>query len=183
MKADVEKLLEQHPLLSDGGYGRPKDYWDKHTAWRAALVTPTSIVEIERLCHWIDGNLSPQKSINRRHTSYGLKHIAEREIGYITNGQFIVAALLCGYRMMRPPIWYNPAFNFSESSIKRADQRITRTEENFYTWRNPTPAHPQPAIPGLTCLQPSTVKPSKTPGAVTLTPFTSLTTPCRTGKT
>lgn len=181
MKKQVEKLLQQHPLLSDGGYGIAKDFADKHTAWRAALLTPGSVAEIERLCHWIDGNLSPQKSTNRRHTSYGLKHIAEREIGYVSNGQFIVAALLCGYRMMRPPIWYNPAFNFSEASIRRVNQRATRTPENFYTWRNPTPATPQPAIPGLTCSPPSSDKQSKTPSAVTLTPIIFLTTPYRSG--
>lgn len=124
MKDKIEKLLQQHPLLHDGGFGHQRSYKVDLDEWRAVLVTPASIAEIVSLCQWIDDNLLPQKHINNRHTSYGLKHIAEREIGYVSNGQFIVAALLCGFRLMRPPVWYNPSFNFSESSIKRADQRI-----------------------------------------------------------
>lgn len=126
--ARVTDLIHRHPLLSDGGYGVSRDYANKHTAWRASLVTPGSIAEIERLVEWIDGNLTPQRTINRRHSSYGLKHIAERETGYISNGQFIVAALLCGYRMESKP-HYNPSFNITEASIQRTIRRLDASKE------------------------------------------------------
>jgi hypothetical protein len=47
------------------------------------------------------------KRVNRRRgTSYGLKHVAEREIGYITNGVPIAAAKAEGFvvrRIVRTP--------------------------------------------------------------------------------
>jgi hypothetical protein len=42
------------------------------------------------------------KRVNRRRgTSYGLKHVAEREIGYLTNGVFIAAAIAEGFVVRR----------------------------------------------------------------------------------
>jgi len=33
------------------------------------------------------------KSLNKRGSSYGLKHVAAHDIGYVTNGVFIAAAI------------------------------------------------------------------------------------------
>jgi hypothetical protein len=42
------------------------------------------------------------KTLNKRSgTSYGLKHVAEEDIGYITNGVFIAAAIAEGFRVKR----------------------------------------------------------------------------------
>lgn len=129
--SEVEKILQQHPLLSDGGYGIQRDHADKHTAWRAALLTDASLEAIDKLCDWLHLHISPAKSINCRHGSYSLKHVAEPMIGYTTNGQFIVAALLCGYRMEKKP-GYNPHFNMLEKSIKRAIKRADEARRLAY---------------------------------------------------
>jgi hypothetical protein len=51
------------------------------------------------------------KTINKSGTSYGLKHSAEHDIGYITNGVFIAAAVAEGFRVVRvgdtPNAWLN----------------------------------------------------------------------------
>lgn len=44
--------------------------------------------------------LRPAKAINRKHTSYGLKHLAEKLMpgGYVSNGEMKGAMLYCGYK-------------------------------------------------------------------------------------
>ena len=118
------EILEAHPLLHDGGYGYGSHKTLPFDEWRGDLLTDDSLIEVDQLCDWIDCCLSPGKTINYRHTSYGLKHIAERETGYVTNGQFILAALIMGYRMGKPN--YNPSFNMNESGIQRASKRGVR---------------------------------------------------------
>jgi len=128
---DVNAVLEQHTWLHFCGYGLPYDP-SKTVAerthsvqvWRAALLDASSIVQIQKTCEWIKENFEQQKTVNYRHTSYGLKHIVEKKTGYISNGQFIVAALLCGYTMGRKShSSYNPSFNIKEVSVKRSEKK------------------------------------------------------------
>lgn len=51
------------------------------------------------LCEkWINRFAIPRKSVNTRHSSYGLKHVVERTYRtYIYNGAFIQAALNLGH--------------------------------------------------------------------------------------
>lgn len=71
--------------------------------------------ECTAICEWLSDK-AKIKTINKRHTSYGLKHMAEKEIGYITNGAFICAAVFCGFdfRVSGP----NAHFNISEKSLR-----------------------------------------------------------------
>lgn len=70
--------------------------------------------ECTAICNWLSGK-AKIKTINKRHSSYGLKHMAEKEIGYITNGAFICAALFCGFKFkVSGP---NAHFNISEKSL------------------------------------------------------------------
>lgn len=47
---------------------------------------------------WLRANISPRKTPNLRHTSYGMKHVLEdRTKIYMTNTQFKELMLLCGY--------------------------------------------------------------------------------------
>jgi hypothetical protein len=41
------------------------------------------------------------KTLTTRGSSYGLKHIAEEDIGYVTNGVFFAAAVAEGFRIKR----------------------------------------------------------------------------------
>jgi hypothetical protein len=70
---------------------------------------------VRATCHWIDAHLVSRQTFNPRHSSYGLKHMAEEDIGYITNGQFIAAMMACGYRYK--VVGLNALFNVSERAI------------------------------------------------------------------
>ncbi|EMI4157302.1 hypothetical protein V6432_004271 [Vibrio parahaemolyticus] len=62
------------------------------------------------------------KSFNSHRSSYGLKHLAEKEIGYITNGVFIAAAIHCGFKYKINPNSPNVQFNMSEKSLKMLEK-------------------------------------------------------------
>jgi hypothetical protein len=51
--------------------------------------------------------------LSQKGTSYGLKHIAVEEIGYITNGVFIAAAIAEGFRVVRIDDSPNALLNIS----------------------------------------------------------------------
>jgi len=52
----------------------------------------------EALLGWIKRAIAPRKSVNRRYSSYGLKHLYEEATGnYVTNGQFKGAMITSGY--------------------------------------------------------------------------------------
>lgn len=72
--------------------------------------------EQKHLTDWIKENLQPIKTFNLRHTSYGLKHVFERNGGfYIGNGAFKGAMLKCGFRV-KDRSALNWVFNVSEKS-------------------------------------------------------------------
>ncbi|RKD26710.1 hypothetical protein BEP19_16020 [Ammoniphilus oxalaticus] len=74
--------------------------------------------ERRRLTEWVKANLTPIQSFNVRHTSYGLKHIFEKNGGfYIGNGAFKGAMIECGFKVQDKTA-LNWVFNVSEKSIK-----------------------------------------------------------------
>lgn len=115
----LHAIMEQHPALHDGGYGGKPNV--NTEANRAALAG--SVADFAKARDWVAANLQPRKQINRAHTSYGMKHLAEPEIGYVTNGVFIAAMLANGYRMGANP-GYNPSFNVGVRSLGRVAWRM-----------------------------------------------------------
>lgn len=118
---ELTRIMEEHPLLHNAGYGYGRGELGPTAENRAALQA--SVERFTATKQWIEANLRPVKRIHPYRTSYGMKHIAEREIGYITNGVFIAAMLACGYRMEKRP-GYNPRFNVSEATVKAAEKRV-----------------------------------------------------------
>lgn len=118
---ELSAILELHPDLHDGGYGtaRPASFGTATPESRAALLA--RVAAFVACKQWIADNLAPSQRMNLWRTSYGMKHIAEREIGYVTNGTFIAAMLACGYRMERKP-HYNPHFAIAELSARAAER-------------------------------------------------------------
>ena len=72
-----------------------------------------NVVEIEKAIEWIHANAEMRKTINKRYSSYGLKHIAEKWAKqYISNDSLIEAMCQCGYNIQRchptsPNYWFN----------------------------------------------------------------------------
>ena len=55
--------------------------------------------EVKKIQDWILPYLDKANKINKKHTSYGIKHIIEKELGeYVANGDCIAAFILSGYK-------------------------------------------------------------------------------------
>jgi hypothetical protein len=129
---EIEAVLSKLPGLGDSGMGvfdpgrelLPKERQKQLEAERKELLESSE--SCTRVCEWL-ADLKPIKTINRRHTSYGLKHIAEPEIGYVTNGAFIAAAVHCGFNYETSRESLNVFFGISERSIK-AKLRVHRAK-------------------------------------------------------
>ena len=120
----LKALMAEHPTLNDFGIGHGSaEYSNDSPEWRILQakreILRARIPEVIWTVDWLRSNVEPIKTINRRHSSYGLKHLAQLFCpnGYLTNGVFIAAALLVGYPFeVDPP---NAMFGMSERSIKR----------------------------------------------------------------
>lgn len=127
-KKEIDDFIEEHTKntgvhLTPGGngyYSQPRGGGKCGTAkcdnwyYRSGLYD-----EIEYCREWLQKYSYKRKTINNRVSSYSMKHIVESKAhedgmcdGYITNGSFIVAALMEGYAM--DSIYeYNPHFNMN----------------------------------------------------------------------
>jgi len=57
------------------------------------------IKEQTKLLEWIKANIKPRKTVNDLHSSYGLKHIYERNTNiYVDNGTFKGAMQQAGFK-------------------------------------------------------------------------------------
>jgi hypothetical protein len=69
----------------------------------ADLITDHPQVEIDLVMDWIRENILPRKSPLQERTSYGIKHILERDTGlYLTNNEFKDAMMMAGYMPIDP---------------------------------------------------------------------------------
>jgi hypothetical protein len=72
-----------------------------------------------RVCEWLAA-IEKTKTINDRHSSYCLKHMAAHDLGqYVANGVFIAAAVHCGFPYRLFPGSANVRFGISERSLRR----------------------------------------------------------------
>lgn len=84
------------------------------------VIEAWDIDKINKIRLFIRGNLKKTKTLNRRDSSYGIKHKVERNTDlYITNGELIAAMILEGYRFKRDWTKINCNFNVSTSSLKK----------------------------------------------------------------
>lgn len=123
-------VMPREPLLNNNGMGygsfhRTKaERLEAFEEWRTELRAATDIVE--QVSAWLLANIEPIRTINRRTTSYGIKHTVERATGrYVTNGQLIAAAIITGYPYAREerdsP---NVCFGMSTRSLRAAGSGI-----------------------------------------------------------
>lgn len=128
---DVEHRLaiamNEEPLLNDFGIGPYSGNRRKPREERLRILAEdrkklrNSLDDVAWTVQWLESNIKPIKTINRRRSSYVLKHIAEKHSpkGYLTNGAFVAAAMIAGYPYKISADSPNPQFGMSEKSIKR----------------------------------------------------------------
>jgi hypothetical protein len=122
--ADMARVLEQEPELSDFGYGL-SGAEQTHEERRARFETnrqlirePRSLAQFLAARQWLR-QFAKIGSFNKRGTSYGLKHVAAHDMGYCTNGVFIAAAIAEGFRVRREGRSPNVVLNISTTACRR----------------------------------------------------------------
>jgi hypothetical protein len=143
--ADMDRVLEREPQLGDFGFG----VWDsrrKTREERAAdllrdrdfIRAPRSLAQFMAARGWLR-QFGKLKALNRRGTSYGLKHCAEDDVGYATNGVFIAAAIAEGFTVRRadfdsPNAWFNVSTKAWRHAERNRDEQ--RRRARIERWEN-----------------------------------------------
>jgi hypothetical protein len=104
---EMKLILAETPQLGDLGFDvfDPRSKTAERRAQKLAreredIQTPRSLAAFIASRQWLS-KFPKIKALNKRGTSYGLKHRAEHDIGYITNGVFIASASAEGFRVQR----------------------------------------------------------------------------------
>lgn len=97
----LSNLLAKYPLLHPAGWATHSYYVYPGFSERDVVAEREAMPkqhagQFLKACLWIKENMEPSARFCKDISSYGLKHIAEEEIGYIMNGTFIAAAIHCG---------------------------------------------------------------------------------------
>ena len=113
--------MNKLPMLTDFGLGIPYGTPIKRRS-KAIKAEKSRLLNseerFEAACEWLQG-LEKTLTINTRHTSYFMKHIAERRIGgHLSNGVFIAAAIHCGFSFKPSRHYPNLFFNIDEESLQ-----------------------------------------------------------------
>lgn len=137
----INRAITLHPELTAFGFGAYEQYVldgfspeDRKAAFqcsRAAMFEPMSLEDFRRAYGWLNRQKRTLHVNEKVGTSYGLKHLAEKEIGYVSNGIFIAAALACGFKIKRDIDRGHPspnAFLNISSLVRRPRKARTRDE-------------------------------------------------------
>lgn len=127
---DLDELMRCHPRLNDFGIGLlhspglcPAQKDDQELFSKNREKLRVSLEAVNKVANWLD-SVAKTKTVNAARTSYGIKSLMRLDVGYVTNGVFIAAAILCGfsYKMqLRSP---NVMFGMSSRSLKIHRDRL-----------------------------------------------------------
>lgn len=109
--AAYTEMVDGHPVSFNNSFGEP---------WIGGERFHSIPLQAQAECiKWCKTYLKPTKCANNRHTSYGLKHMLQRDTGiYITNDQFKDLMLTLGYKPVDSS-QFNWTFCISESRLSK----------------------------------------------------------------
>lgn len=114
--------MTQEPSLTWEGFGA--GYFkatpqERRTAFIDARIELRGNADrIEQIRAWLEANITPRKTIDPAAGSYSLKDLAERDLGwYLSNGEFIAAAIIAGYPYRAEFESPNARFGMSARSV------------------------------------------------------------------
>ncbi|MFJ3902306.1 hypothetical protein [Streptomyces sp. NPDC090025] len=125
---DLDAVMQRHPLLNDFGIGVFEPFRKTAEQRRAELDSDresllAGVGKVWETVAWLSQNIAPIKTPTV--SSYGVKHVMERATGtYVTNGEFIAAALLADYTFTYHQ--HNVLFGMSGRDLKRVTEASRR---------------------------------------------------------
>lgn len=123
-KNPIEDMINLIPELTDFGIGiypnRQGDMQNEDIFRESQLQLLDSFKAFDKAVNWLK-KVEKISSFNTKRSSNNLKLLAERDIGYISNGIFIAAAIHSGFRFKLEPESPNVQFNMSEKSLKKLE--------------------------------------------------------------
>lgn len=122
-------VMDREPHLTRHGFGigySPRTPLERRTEFAELREELRESSERVHEVHgWLIEHVEPRKTINSAHGSYGLKDMAERDLGgYVANGEFIAAAIIADYPYRRHTDSPNASFGMSERSINVIWKRV-----------------------------------------------------------
>jgi|WetSurSiteA1Bulk_404760.scaffolds.fasta_scaffold216389_1 hypothetical protein len=133
-KREIERVMSEYPTLNYYGMTPPPERESENFETKRERLA-NAVGEVEMVLSFLT-SIEKGKSINKNHTSYGLKHTVEAFSGeqpngqpwlYISNGSFIAGALIAGFRVEDTQT-ANSKFNMLERSITLAIKQIERSK-------------------------------------------------------
>lgn len=118
MRRLAAPILSAHPLLTVNGWPGGREPTSRDFDYQQVLTAALFLLALARR----------RRTFNRKAYSYRLKHNAENwgaQNGlstYVSNGAFILAALICGYEFRTRPGSLNCMFNMAvDADMRRYD--------------------------------------------------------------
>tara|TARA_B100000073_G_scaffold340281_1_gene339894 strand:- start:3619 stop:4017 length:399 start_codon:yes stop_codon:yes gene_type:complete len=108
LEAKIEEVLSLNPKLNYEGIALPQVFKKRETpsqrqerlqTLRDKLLTAEGVHEVKLVVKWLKTSKRARRTklMNTRYSSFGLKTYVESDTGsYISNGSFIVGAMICG---------------------------------------------------------------------------------------
>lgn len=129
----IDQVLTENPDLHIGGFeyfGRIREVCLNGKMVTSFREDPCE-EQIQACLDWL-ADVKATRTILRV-SSYGLKHAVQRDCEqYITNGAFIVAALMVGFPMQRHIMSPDPRFGISKKDFKRKWNDVSEREKQNY---------------------------------------------------
>jgi hypothetical protein len=123
-KNPIEDMINLIPELTDFGIGiypnHQGDMQNEDIFRESQLQLLGSFKDFDKAVNWLK-KVEKISNFNTKRSSNNLKLLAERDIGYISNGIFIAAAIHSGFRFKLEPESPNVQFNMSERSLKKLE--------------------------------------------------------------
>lgn len=86
-------------------------------------------VKAKKIAAWILENFKPTQKVNEHHSSYGLKHLCERDIGvYVSHLEFTAVAITLGITAVEIP--NSPNYHFCMRWISQKKRREAGSKPN-----------------------------------------------------
>tara|TARA_A100001388_G_scaffold266209_1_gene239069 strand:- start:370 stop:765 length:396 start_codon:yes stop_codon:yes gene_type:complete len=108
IKAKIQSVLSENPNMNIKGISLPKVYNRRETPTqrkdrlkmlRNQLLSEVGCVEVATVVKWLKTSNKARRTklMNKKYSSFGLKTYVEQDMGMeISNGAFIVGAMICG---------------------------------------------------------------------------------------